>query len=297
MSINKLNNIAAASTLIVIVFTSLIFSSMMITYFLYSMYGIQVAGIDLPQGNINFPSSQDFTTNQINSSIIDTSSYGVWEYQSGIGRVLIQKAASGWTYLLINNIQPDGQGIITNTYHINNSVKQDYTIVLRYTGGSDQTEITITDDGIHVPMYVYNVVISSPLIISYPNMNQIEDVIITTKFNNKLDRCDINFNGNNYYIDNLVSDTNPLNLFGRHYGGVATDTLGFTLKDFNSVNSISYNTDTDIWVQVYAFLAIAFKLVVYNVDSQYLPWELNIMLIKTQTIALLVGLLNIRSSG
>jgi hypothetical protein len=293
-----LNENASSVTLVVIVFTSLIFTSVFISYFLMSIYGVQVAGIGLPSGQQVFSSSQDFTTNQINQSSIDVSRYGLWSYNSGIGRILQQKSSNGWSYLLINNIQFNSGDAIINTYHINNSVQQDYTIVLRYTGGSDNSEITISSDGIHTPIYLLNgLIVTSPLVVNYPNMNKVTDVTITTKYYDDLNKVNITFNGITYGIYNLPPNKDALNIFKNYYGGVASDTLGFTVQTFNSQNSISLNPDTDILTQFAAFLVIAFKLVLYNVDSQYLPWELNILLIKPQTIALLVGLLNMRSGS
>lgn len=292
------NDNGHATNIVVIVFTSLIFSTTLISYFLMAMFGLSVAGIDLPAGRVEYLPEQDFLTNQINETTIDISRFGEWRFFSGIGKVLYKKAMLiDWSYLLINNIQKDSLGMVTNTYHINNSVKGDYTIVLRYTSGSDQSEFTITNDGIHVPFYFLNVVISSPLVIRYPNMNQIEDVIIITSYNDKLNYCDITFNAHTFRLDNLVNDNSPENLFGRYYGGVASNTLGFTIERFYTNNIIVTNPDANILAQFGAFITIAFKLILYNVDPIYLPWELNILLIKTQTIALLVGIIVIARGG
>lgn len=297
----KLNDDASSTGLVIIVFTSLIFSTVLISWFMLQIYGVSVAGLSpkdmIMTGKISYASFQDFTSNQINQSNIDVSSYGIWSYQEGVGRVLLQKSTSGWSYLLINNIQKDSRGIITNRYHINNSVKQDYTIVLRYTGGSDQNEITITDDGIRFPLYLANVVIGSNLIVPYPDMNKIENVDITTAYDDAERSVVITFNGATYGINEMNIDVNPLNMFGRYYGGIASDTIGFTVEDFRSDNSIEYNPEQGVLRLFGAFLVIAFKLIFWNIDSAYLPIELNFLLIKTQILALVVGLINMRSGS
>jgi len=293
LNMDKLNNFGGTIVIISIVFTSLLLSTALISYFLLNVYGLSVAGLDLPNNNpISFSSHQNFTSNSINTTTLDYSQYGKWEYQTGIGRVLTQKGTRGWSYLLINNIQKDEKNIITNTYSINNSVKSDYTIVLRYTGGSDQNELTISNDGVHVPSYLGNIVISSPLVISYPNLNQIEDVTITTIYNDELRTCDMKLNNIQFtQIQNLYADTNVLNIFGRYYGGVASDTLKFTIKDFKSDNSISYDIDNDMLAQTSAFFVTMGKLIILNVDSKYLPDILNIILIKSQTCVLLIAII------
>lgn len=293
----KLNEEASATTLVVVVFTSLIFSTIMISWFMLQIYGVTVAGIGLPSGRVGFNSTQDFASNQIDTGTIDTSNGGIWTYQPGVGRVLQQKGYNGWSYLLINNIQPDSNGLIKTRYVINNSVKQDYTIVLRYTGSSDQNEITITNDGIHAPSYLYNVVVASPKVISYPNMNQIENVDISITYDEKLGSANIDFNGQQFDLYNFNNYIGDVHVFGNYYAGAASDTLGFTVKEFYTENILMSTPETDIMAQFGAFVAIALKLVFYNVDPAYLPWELNILLVKTQCIALLVGIINMRSGS
>lgn len=277
---------------VIIVFISLLVSTTLISWFLLQMYGVSVAGIGLPTEQENYLSHQNFTSNEINRTTITTSMYGIWEHQPNVGRVLIQKNDWKKSYFLIENIQKDSAGIITNTYYINNSVKHDYIIVLRYTQMSDESEIIISNDGIHVPVYIgVDILSSSPLVIPYPNMNKIEDVIITTKYNDALRTCEINFNGNIYQLENLVSERNVLYPYGKYYGGIATNTLGFTIKDFYSGNKISLDADIDYLEQTMAMLAIMFRLVFYNVNKAYLPDIMNVLLIKTQTIALWVAIL------
>lgn len=285
---------------VIIIFTSLIFSTVLISWFMLQMYGISVSGIALPQGNTNYATTQDFTNNNINLSTFITQGEDTYNYQSGIGRVLGIKTGNNyfsntWNYLFINNIQKDQNGDIINTYHINNSIKKDYTIVIRYAGFADIIELTISDDGIHQPVYSPIGIMSSPKIISYPDMNKITDVNIITKYNEDKRICDITFNGNTYTIIDLF--THGILPLANYYGGVASASQGFTIQSFNSASAISDDANSNILNQFAAFLIIAFKLVAYNVDSQYLPWELNILLIKTQTIALAVGLFNLRSGS
>lgn len=293
----KQNESASGSALVLTIFTSLLFSTVLITWFMLQMYGVSVAGIDMPTGQTGYSNTQSFMNNQINDTTLDISKYGIWQYQDGIGRVLIQKSTSGWTYLLINNIQRDSQGIITNTYYINNSVKQDYTIVLRYTGSVDHTEFTITNDGIHVPNWYMGAVISSPLVIPYPNMNQVSDIVIVTKYNDLQNTCEINFNGQSFTLSNLPVDMDTHNAFKNYYGGVASNTLGFTIETFASENKIVNTGETDILTLFGAFIVTVLKLIFFNVSPDLLPWEINILLIKSQTIALLIGIYVMVRSG
>lgn len=305
-NMKKLNDTATGSTLVVIVFISLLFSTVLISWFMLQIYGVTIAGIGLPAGNYYYSSNQDFKTNTINLSTISQKGADEFIYQSGIGRVLLTKTngyyfSDTWNYLLINNIKSDTAGKIINTYHINNSVKKDYSVILRYSGGDDQIEFKIKNDGLYLPNYV-GVIFAGDIydtkLLDYPQMNQIEDVTIITNYDEEKETCEFTFNGNSYSFDNLghrrewtgILETN-------YYGGVSSSTEQFTIESFTSNNVISDNADEDIISSFIAFNVIALRLVFYNISPDLLPWELNILLIKSQGIALLIGLYVLVRSG
>lgn len=302
----KFNENATGSTLVVLVFTSLLLSTMMISWFMLQIYGVSVAGIGLPDGNFQYSSNQDFTTNNINLSTMVTKGQDEWKYQVGIGRVLSiltdgHYFSKTYNYLLINNIQLNNAGKITNTYYINNSVKQDYTIVLRYTDGDDRVELKVKNDGLYHPRYVGLIIppnVWEDKLLSYPQMNQIEDVTITTIYDEEGESCDFTFNGNTYTFNDASfgrgREWSGL-ITAKYYGGIASETEHFTIKKFTSNNVIS--DSADIVDQFIAFSVVMLKLVFYNISSDLLPWELNVMLIKSQGVALLVGLYVLIRSG
>jgi len=86
---NFLNDVAASSTIMITILTSLIISSTMITWFLLQIYGISISGIAIPLSGTSFQSTQDFTSNEtFNLSVISYSNDRVWKYQEGEGIVL-----------------------------------------------------------------------------------------------------------------------------------------------------------------------------------------------------------------
>ena len=297
----KINDEASAVGIVIIIFTSLIFSTVMISWFMLQMYGVSIAGIDLPTSAITYNSNQDFTTNSINISTYVTRGEDEWIYNSGVGRVLSKAATQGyfsqtWNFLMLNNIQKNSNGDIINKYSINNSVKGDYTIIIRFTGGDDQIEFKIKDDGLYEPFYAGYFVqgmLYETKLQSYPNMNKVKDVTIITKYNEDDYTCDFTFNGITYTITDLQERRAGFNYISpNYYGGVASDVEGFTVKSITSNNAIIDESNSSITTQLAAFLVIAFKLVAFNISPDLLPWEINILLIKTQCLALLVGLIN-----
>lgn len=292
----KLNENATGSGLVLTIFTSLIFSTVLISWFMLQIYGVTVAGIDLPSNNFSYSSTQDFQTNNINIETIRTVDESHWDYQTGIGKVLTDFNSGLGGGIYINNIQPNPSGYVTNHYHINNSVKGEYTIILNTNSAGSGAKLVISNDGIYKPVFFGNILITIPKVINYPNMKDIEDVEITTVYNENENTADITFNGNTYTVSDLQKDLTVINL-GHYYGGVESKTQGFTIESFSTNNIVQASTQTDAITAFYAFVVVALKLVFYNVSPDLLPWELNVILIKTQGIGLLIGLYSLLRSG
>jgi hypothetical protein len=291
-----LNDKATGTGLVLIIFTSLIFSTIMISWFMLQIYGVSLAGIDLSMGNQSFSSSQNFLTNQINMGTIRTSDESIWTYQTGIGKVLTSFNSGIGGGLYINNIQPKSDGIIINDYVINNSVHGEYSIILNTNAQGSGGKLVISNDGVYRPYFFGNVLLTIPKVVNYAGMKDIDDVTIRTVYNENLNTVDLTFNGNTYTITDIQKDLTAVNL-GHFYGGVESKTAGFTIKSFNTDTQIQVSQDTDAVTMFYAFIVIALKLVFYNVSPDMLPWELNILLIKTQTIGLLIGIYSMIRSG
>lgn len=281
---------------------SLFLSSIFISFFMLQIYGANVAAISFPFTSNNFAfQSQDFTTNAINESYIDKTNGATWTYYNGIGRVFTSYPVREQTgYLLFKNIQPDTEGYIRNTYYINNSVKQDYRIVLSY-GGTYPLGFKVKSNSVALIVYMpyplettelYNIV-DMPL----SNANQYINVKIDTTFNKDLRTFSYTMtntdNGNTLlYFDGEL--TSGYDLFGAsHYGGVASDTLGFTFKKFETNNLIQASnsfSSLSMVQQTFALIEVIFTLVFWNVSEAYFPAILNLILIKSQCMLLGIAL-------
>lgn len=293
---------AGNSGFVIGAFLSLFFSAFLISYFLISICGIGTVSHEVPLIGTQFNSEQDFTTNEVNQTLIKYNTGSDYSFVSGIGYVL----QGGVTYLgsashlYISGIS-DSENIISNTYYINNSATNlaglhgDYGITIRDTGSGSQIDILIQGNGFSLPNYVTapivgKLYVGEKQLISYPNANQVVSPVITTQFNKAEKILSITFNGDTYNFDsgNIPDDDNVYGLFGRYYAGVFSEQQGFTLMKFDSGNGLS-NLDTSFIGLMTNIVTTMFTLIVWNVDPKYLPWELNILLLKTQDLILFIS--------
>jgi len=290
---------------------SLFMSAFLITYFLFSMYGVSwSSGINLPDTIKIYSNEQNLKTGTFNISAFYTDGGGIWTQITGIGLVLNTISNPYGAGILIKNIQIGDDYKISNHYQINNSVKGDYFVYVRRTGGHDTIAIKVSSDGFHIPTYsMLGLPSYDEVFISYPSVNQIENAVITTDFYERIDGNPIltfTFNGNTYLTsDNLIRNMNLFGLFGIYYGGVSSNTPEFTLEYFDSDNTIiqsgndmfSSNPVLAPFQTAYAFIKTMIVLTFWNVPEQYLPSALNVILIKTQAFALLVCLVVLARGG
>jgi hypothetical protein len=269
---------------------SLFVSAFLISYVLMGAYGVDLnTGLELPSTGNTYASEQNFATGSYDKNTFSQVGSGVWSNILNQGMTLI----SGEGYLLVDNINTDS-GIITNEYKINNSRMQDYSIVLYYSGGLDQNILVVADNGFYITgqgekLYPRD-------FIPYSWASRFTPVIITTTYDRNTHSASwvLNNNPTTTFASTKLAkeDTNYLGLFPRAYGGVKSSTTGFAVQSFNSANNL--NSDNGVSTNPFVLLVSLFKtmvaIIVWNVPVQYLPWELNILLIKTQAAALFIGL-------
>ena len=272
----------------------LLLQSVIITWFSTQWYGSSsINSLPMPTGIQTFSSKQDFSTCSLNTStwlVTGTSSWlnycesGI----SGIGVTLVRLDYQGgraYSWLLLNNIIPDSSGSITNTYVINNSVGAlngaPYVIALRYTGGLDQVELRVDNDGFHIPNYVIPPILNRPLQAfsdqyfvgaSFPD--RVVNPTITTVYNTVQNTLTFTFNGQVYTATNLKADANLFGLFGRYYGGVGSNYLGFTLQSLGTSNNIILNNSGNALNQILNFISVLTSMMIFSIPTTLLPAEL-----------------------
>ena len=83
---------------------------------------------------------------------------------------------------------------------------------------------------------------------------------------------------------------NPANLFTTYYAGVSSSTSGFTIESM-SVGAFSLGNTGDgsgILESLAGFFSVIMTIVLWNVNPQFLPWELNLLFIKTQLAGIVI---------
>jgi hypothetical protein len=272
-------------TLIGLLF-SLTFSSILISFLLLQAYGYQVTGnqapISLPDNGVISP-IQNYQTNEINDNINYVSKFGsTWKYISGVGKMLL---LDGKSYMALKGVQP-ANDVYTVIYKINNSVKADYGIVLRYTDQDmNQMVVEVKQDGYHIPAYL---LLETQDHYFYPklNANQNERPTIKTVWNDKTG--DLQYYEDNllvFHATNLPSEM-PFISATHYYAGVSSSTSGFAVESIDASSIVA--GATNIVQQLGAFLDVMAKVVLWNVNSQFLPLELNLLLIKTQLAGVII---------
>jgi hypothetical protein len=295
------NEDGSVAALLLTLFFSLVISSLTISFLLLEVYGVSVAGVDLPSSSdtlLMYSNEQSYKNGTFDLELNRETWYGDWDYIAGTGVVFQSLGLSDYSYLVIKNIQVDANGFYQNSYFINNSVHSNYCIGLRITSGSDTNEICITDDGFHVPNYIYltNTKWGNKYFYPYPNANQIENVSIKTIYNEDDLTADFYFNGVKYFtVNQLAEPIHIFDVFGVYYGGISANIQGFTLEEFQTENNIiNTNAKTqDTLALISGFIITVLKIVAWNVDSIYLPLELNLIFIKTQLAGIIICIIMI----
>ena len=271
---------------------SLIFSSVGIAYFVQEMgLNENIPQIILPNEVGGFNQYQNFESGAYNSTLYRTTNGGTWKSINGIG-IILDTVTSG-SMLIVNGLDSN-KGIITNEYVINNSVEGDYQVILYYSGGLDQNILDVTDSG----FYITN---GRPYILGYRDYipyvwaRKFSPVTITTTYDKSTHTATwaLNHNPTTTFSSNklAVEDINYFGIFPRAYGGVGSYTVGFALKSYNSAQQFAdtANLLTDSWLfKVGEFLKTVLLIVAWTLPESVLPLTLNILLIKTQTVGLLV---------
>lgn len=287
--------------------TSLFVSSFLISYFVLNMYGVSVAGIALPDSLQSYSSSQNFTSGQYNLTTLSKTGNAGWSYVPNVGMMLTSFGAYK-NYFLIDNVVKDSSNTVTNTYVINNSVGGDYTIVLRYTGGYDNNEFIVKNDGLYIPYYLayFGIVTSEYKFASIPNANKIVHPTIKTIYRDGKQTCNwlgtcihtqepylsVNFNGQNFETTKLMYPDNPANIYGVYYGGVKSDTLGFVFDSYVTTNLIQGGgtENTNTFAMVSSFINSMITMLTWRMSTDILPYNFQVLFFGTQEFLLLVGI-------
>lgn len=284
---------------IIIFFTaSLVFTSIVVSWVLLNAYGVQVAALDFPE--LKETNTVDLAS--ANSEYIDTLG-GEWTI-NGSKRY----ATTENSYILFKYAQDNGEGFFTNTYTIDNSAQKDYSIILSYSNARTQ-KILVDNAGFHLIQndFITDRFGSDLYTFPYEGANQLSRPTIKTVYNPVVSAvdsslgdtpfCDFYLNGNLLFSishDNNLIGTPMDNLFDVSYGGVGSEDnphLGVESYNTEIKDSSLFGVDTglNIPLQVLSYASVLLKLVVWNVDTAYLPWEINLLLIKSQVFFVGIG--------
>jgi len=271
---------------LIFLLSSIIISSVAITWFLFQIYGVNISGVILPSqtdGSVNINLMDNSTASNAN---LYNSVGSTWTYDPLIGRT----ANNDNSYLVFDNIALGIGNYYTNDYWIKNPNKKDYSIVLEY-NNDGVLEIITKQDGFYMCDSATLFGISKPCRYrAYPNANQITDLKITVKYSPTTTQDD----GVVYSINDKVvftipwyeSDARIGALDKIYYGGVGAKYAGLIITNFKTTNDKAENDLTNYTYLITAYIVAILKILVWNVDSMYLPLELNIMFIKTQLIGI-----------
>lgn len=288
---NNDNAALSSSGSIVLFFTfSLVFSSILISWMLLNAYGVNVAGMEFPefQANTQYELSSNDTSKGI-TYIGDT-----WTFSEGNGRV----STGEDSYILFDNSGSPNAGMHTNTYHISNPNQGDYSLVLSYSS-LKTVEVVVSDDGFHIMDGSFGMGFLNNEIYFYPyeNANKITPVVIQTDYDGTYNQI-IDNSGQmlNLYMDgNLVFST-PSDvdtgvqvepIVKAYYGGIGNkNNIGLTLQGFGTNDNTKMSDITALINSIQVWVTTLIKLIVWNVPEEYLPWELNMLFVKSQGFAL-----------
>ena len=258
---------------------SLLISSSLISLVIYNkeMTEIEKINLNLPETNIN----QNYINNSFDESFIKNgSSYQRWVYINGLGYRSPPLNILGNFYdrFYLENVIPINN-VYTAVYNLNNSVHSDFIIYVRYcTVPSYIIELHFDSMGIHIPNNLLSFLLDYDY--SYPNINLIDSISIETQLNQETNKLKVLINGNEQFNINIHS--NFLNIFPTKYAGISASKEGLFIETINT--RLSESGSFDLIDLFNLFMSIIF----WNVDEKYLPLILNIILIKTQLIAVIL---------
>lgn len=295
--INKNNESGGVEALLTLLVFSLTFSSVLVSFVLLQSHGYQTIGTEapiIPPGAEATMGVQDYTTNTISDNYNYEAGYGDYQYQSGVGRVLVAKpSVFAYQWLLLKQVSPI-DNVYTTTYKVNNSVKGDYAIAVRFKGSNPyDIVVRVESNGFHIrnefiPLQEYN-------FYPYTGANQIIKPTIKTVYtinSDKTGTLQFYFNNNLVFTKSDIAAPGLINPDESiwYHAGVGSDTLGFTVESI-TVAGFSQYASTDILSQIGTFLEVMAKIILWNVNPAFLPWEINLILIKTQLAGIVICLI------
>lgn len=291
---------------------SLIFSSFCLAYFSGAM-GLNIGFVKIEPTNRldSYSSEQNFIGGTYDLATLARTGQTEWTYNSNVGLVLTQLSGDLST-LYIMNINPDSSGKITNHYTINNSVNSPYVIIVEGNNGIANNMVIVGDNGLYTTSHtidgsIFGTIESFP----YANADKISKVDITTEYTRGLKSCPlfsscqitktphlkIIFNGVTYETTNLNIPENEKGT--QFYGGIAgintqiltfnlLSSLGLTLENFKSDNPIiGTGQAADPLKQIASYITAVIAIIGWQVPPNVFPFELQIILIGSQEMALL----------
>lgn len=282
-----------AERILLLLIFSLVFSSVAISFVLLQAYGYQTIDNEaaiIPPGAESTSGIQDYTTNTISDDNNYETGFGDFQYQPGVGRVLVSALGEQW--LLLGRVSPKNN-VYTVNYRINNSVQADYAIAVRYIGSNPfDIVVHVRDDGFHIhneaiPFLEWNF---------YPHAgaSKVTKPVIKTIFTEKPNEQGVL----QFYFDNQLiftkSDITYPSFFGLigssarwYFAGVGSETVGFTVESIQVPGFRTYES-SDILGQIATFIEVLARIILWNVNPAFLPWELNLIFIKTQLAGIII---------
>lgn len=287
----KMKNNESGSTTgagqIVIYFTiSLLFSSVVISWMLLNAYGISVSGITLPE------LTSGTQIQDLSSSNMTTEEGGGWSYTTE-GKT----STAENSYLIFKSVIPVDFKYI-NEYSIYNPYQKDYSVILEKSPSSIK-EIIVKSDGFYIPAYNGDLLNGGTYYYKYPDANKYQNVKIKTVYFRPSAGTSNALKTDFYFNDKFLFSANGIGSYimvdNTYYGGIGSkNNIGVRL---NSYIHAAGDVKADDWLNLapmfVSFLVTAIKVIVWNIDAQYFPIELNILLIKSQVFAIAIGWLMI----
>lgn len=278
-------NDKAVSTvgLMAALFFSLIFSSAALSYFVTEMnIDATIPQITIPNSVETYSQNQNFITGDYNKEM--------WGTKEGSFSNTVGTGISGSGYLLANNLNFDVNNIITNTYIINNSGMADYGIVIVWTGGFDGDIIKVTNEGFYITSSM-NGIIRYKEFIPYLWASQFTHPTITTTYDKSKSTCTFTLNSATFFTDTITPKDDIVEGIGlsRYYGGITTESAGFALEQFTTSNFVNGVDATQSGLSaILSFMTTAVLILGWTLPEDVLPLILNLLLIKTQLVALTI---------
>jgi hypothetical protein len=285
--------VSGAVAILMLIIAYLFVTAIVISFCLTQGFGINNDVPILPsQGDIKaYSNNQNFSSGDFNWELAGVDLNSKWVNQTDVGMVLTQLGSHTFSYFGIDYLQKDTKNEYDNTYLVNNSATNifgghnDYCVILRYTGGTDQNEVCVRDDGFYIPTYSLNAdyYTGYNFYQTYPEAHNIENVKIRTVYNDKDLRLDFYLNDNLLFVTTRLNPESG-NTFtqSRYYAGVGSNILGFALTSFDTQNTIisGKNNDVTLWSLTDILFTIV-KILLWQLPNGFLPIEL---------VAILIGL-------